>query len=138
MLFDAFSELNWLAVVVAALVYFALGALWYSNLLMGKQYRTALGIDSEASGQPDPQLLGINLVGWLLSAVVLGLLAVQIGADSFADGLVLGLAVGIGLVGAHAWVTTAYAGRGYALLKVTGPYMLIGYAVMGVILALWR
>jgi hypothetical protein len=138
MLFDAFSDLNWLAVIVAGLAYFVLGALWYSNLLMGRQYRAALGIDSDYSGQPDPALLGTNLVGWLVAAVALGLITVQIDANSLADGLVLGLVVGVGLIGTHAMVTSAYEGRGYALLKVTGPYMVIGYAVMGVILAVWR
>jgi hypothetical protein len=44
----------------------------------------------------------------------------------------------MGLIGTHALVTSAYERRGYGLLKVTGPYMLIGYVVMGVILALWR
>jgi hypothetical protein len=35
--FDALGELNWLAVIVGAVIYFALGALWYSPMLLGRQ-----------------------------------------------------------------------------------------------------
>ncbi|HVR34012.1 MAG TPA: DUF1761 domain-containing protein, partial [Acidimicrobiia bacterium] len=82
MVFDAFADLNWLAVLVAGLAYFVLGALWYTNALFGRQYRTALGIDAESQQAPDPMLLVTNLVGWLVSAVALGLIVVAVGAET--------------------------------------------------------
>lgn len=138
MLLDAFSDLNWLAVVMAALAYFVLGALWYTDALMGRQYRAALGIDADSQGTPEVGPLVVNFVGWLVAALALGLIAVAIGADGFVDGLVLGLVVGVGAVLTQMLVTGGYEGRGNALLKVNAPYVLIGYAVMGVILATWR
>lgn len=138
MLFDAFGDLNWLAVLVAGLAYFVIGALWYTDALMGRQYRAALGLDPEAKATPEVTPLVVNFVGWLVSAVVLGLITVAVGADSFADGLVLGLVVAIGLVVTQMLVTTGYEGRGNALFKVNAPYVIVGYAVMGVILAVWR
>jgi hypothetical protein len=33
-----FSEINWLAVLVSGLAYFALGALWYSPVLFSKKW----------------------------------------------------------------------------------------------------
>lgn len=138
MLFDAFSDLNWLAVIVAALAYFIFGAVWYTDALMGRQYRSALGLDPNQQGKPEPLPLVVNLVAWLVSAVALGLVAVAVGAEGFADGLVLGLVAGVGMVLMQMWVTTNYEGRGNALFKVNAPYVVIGYAVMGVILATWR
>lgn len=35
MSFDVLGDLNWLAVVVAAIAYFALGALWYAPPVFG-------------------------------------------------------------------------------------------------------
>lgn len=35
-------------------------------------------------------------------------------------------------------VNATYEGRGTAILKVNAPYMIIGYVVMGAILAAWR
>ena len=138
MLFDAFGDLNWLAVLVAGFAYFVIGALWYTDALMGRQYRSALGLDPDVKGTPDVTPLLVNFVGWLVSAVALGLVSAAIGADSFADGLVLGVVVAIGMIVTQMLVTTGYEGRGNALFKVNAPDVIIGYAVMGVILAVWR
>lgn len=138
MLLDAFADLNWLAVLVAGLAYFVIGAVWYTDALMGRQYRAALGIDPDAKATPGATLLVINLVGWLVSALALGLVATAVGAEGVAEGLILGLVVGVGVVVTQMLVTTTYEGRGNALFKVNAPYVIIGYIVMGVILATWR
>lgn len=138
MLLDAFADLNWLAVLVAGLAYFVMGALWYTDALMGRQYRAALGLDPDAKATPDPTPLVINFVGWLVSALALGLVATAVGAEGVAEGLILGLVVGVGVVVTQMLVTTTYEGRGNALFKVNAPYVIIGYMVMGVILATWR
>ncbi len=43
MTFDVLGDLNWLAVLVAGVAFFALGGLWYSNLMFGKQWSLAVG-----------------------------------------------------------------------------------------------
>jgi Protein of unknown function (DUF1761) len=136
-LFDYFGDLNWLAVIVAALAYFIIGAVWYSNALFAKQYRAALGI-TEGSGTPAASLLIINFVGWLVAAIALGLVSLGIGADSAGDGAVLGLVVGVGFVLSHLVVTLAFdTTRDYSLAWISGLYYVIGFVVMGVILAVW-
>lgn len=137
MIFDAFGELNWLAVVVAALAYFVLGAIWYSNALMGKQYRAAIGQDSEGPAKMEPAALFTNAVGWFIAAVALGLISKSIGADSFGDGLTLGLVVWAGFIATNRIVAAAYEGPNRALMMVNGPYNLLGFLTMGVILAIW-
>ena len=138
MLLDAFAELNWLAVLVAGLVYFVIGAVWYTDVLMGRQYRAALGLDPDAKATPDPTPLVINLVGWLVSALALGLVATAVDADGVAEGIILGLVVGVGVIVTQMLVTATYEGRGNALFKVNAPYVIIGFIAMGVILATWR
>lgn len=138
MLFDAFADLNWLAVLVAGLAYFVLGAVWYTDALMGRQYRTALGLDPDTKQNPGPTPLVINLISWLVSALALALVAIAVGAEGAGEGLVLGLVVGVGVVVTQMLVSTTYEGRGNALFKVNAPYVVIGYVVMGVILAAWR
>ena len=138
MLFDVFGDVNWLAVIVAGLAYFALGAVWYTNALFGRQYRSALGLDPEEQGQPDPVLLGVNLIGWLLASLALALVVIAIGADSLIDGVVVGLVAGVGMVATHQVVNTTYDGRNSAILKIHVPYTIIGFVLMGAILAMWR
>lgn len=38
MTLDVLGELNWLAVLVAAFLYFGLGALWYTPIMFGDQW----------------------------------------------------------------------------------------------------
>ncbi|MGA7097686.1 MAG: DUF1761 domain-containing protein [Acidimicrobiia bacterium] len=137
MILDYFGDLNWLAVLVAALAYFVLGAIWYSNPLFGRQYRAALGVTGEA-GTPDPMMFVVNLVGWFVAATVLGLIAKGIGASTFLDGVVLGLVAWVGFVVTNRVVAIYYEGSGWAIARVNGPYNLLGYVVMGVILAVWQ
>jgi len=40
-------EINYLAVFVAAIVYYAGGALWYSPALLGNPWMKAAGLDAE-------------------------------------------------------------------------------------------
>lgn len=134
MILEAFDDLNWLAVVSAGVAYFVLGAVWYSNLLFGKQYRAALGAGEEAATPPVPALI-VNLVGWIVAAIAMGLVSASVGADSFADGAVLGLVVWIGFVVTVGLVNDFYQGMNVELAKVNGPYNLLGFVLMGVILA---
>ena len=135
MLFDSFADLNWLAVVVAAVAFFALGAIWYSNALFGKQYRAAIG---QEEGTPmNSTALVVNGIGWFIAALALGLIAKAIGASTVADGLVLGLVASFGFIGTNRIVGQFYEGRNTALMRVNAPYNLLGFMLMGVILAVW-
>ena len=45
MSFETFGDLNWLAVVVAAVAYFLLGGIWYAPPVMGNAWKKASGVD---------------------------------------------------------------------------------------------
>lgn len=134
MIFDVFSDLNWLAVLIAAAAYFVLGAIWYSNVLFGRQYRAALGQPDEAA-TPPVAALTVNFVGWFVAAIALGLISSAIGADSVWEGVVLGLVVAVGFIATARVVDQFYGAGNPKLMPINGPYTLIGYALMGAILA---
>jgi hypothetical protein len=135
MLFDAFDDLNWLAVIVSALAFWVLGAVYYSDALFGKQWKAAAGV--EEMNPNATQIVG-NLITWLISAIALGLIAKSIGADNVGDGLVLGLVAAFGFIGMNRLTEALYTDfANRALIKVNAPYNLAGYLIMGVILATW-
>lgn len=137
MLFDQFDQLNWLAVIVAALAYFVLGAIWFSNAVMGKQWREATGKEMGEGGRPEPKALIVNFIAWLVAAFVLALIVKGIGADDFGDAIVLGLSVSIGFIGTNRIVQGMYEGYNPALTRINAPYTILGFLIMSVILSLW-
>jgi len=94
--FDALSDLNWLAVIVAALAYFAIGAVWYAPPLFGKVWAAAGGMAMpEAGTRPSPAIYLTPLVGSVLSAVALGMLEKATDTDTLQEGIALGLVAAI-------------------------------------------
>lgn len=137
MLLDAFSEVNWLAVLVAAVAYFAVGGLWYSPVLFAKPWMSASGISPEQSQGPSA-LYAVSFVFQFLASLALALLVVATGAQTFADGIVLGLVIGIGFVLTAVGVTQMFSNAPAVLQAINIGYHLVGLVVAGVILALWR
>jgi hypothetical protein len=89
-------------------------------------------------GPPAANIIVGTLVLYFITAVTLGLIAVSIGADDFADGLVLGLVANIGFIGVNRAVTGLYEGANTALMKINASLNILAFAIMGVILALWN
>lgn len=71
------SHLNWLAVVVAAVVTFLIGGLWYSPLLFAKQWAKAHGYSDERLKEMQKgaaKAYGLSFIAFLVMATVLAML----------------------------------------------------------------
>ena len=139
---EELGGLNWLAVIVGALIYFALGALWYSPALFGRQWQRSIGWDPE-QGPPEtkPTTYVLPLVAFLVMAVAIGLLAAATGTDSIGEGVVLGLIVGIGLALMHTLVDATFdpnKPQPWAWFAINGSYHALGLLIVAVIVSAWR
>ena len=142
MSFEGIGELNWLAVIVGALLYFALGALWYSPMLFGRRWQRSIGWDPE---QRPPEMkattYAVPLVANLVMAVAVGLLAAATGSDTIGEGLVLGLVVGIGLSLMHTMVDATFdpnKPEPWVWFAINGGYHAAGLIIVAVIVSAWR
>jgi hypothetical protein len=135
MSFDVLGEVNYLAAVVAAAAYFAIGAIWYAPPVLGKVWQKAVGLTEEQLG-PNPLVFVATFIAYFLMAVTLAAIARSTGATDFADGLVLGLFVGIGIVAAGIWIGGAYEQR-MNLAWINIGNGLLGILVMSVIVTVW-
>ena len=131
-----FSELNWLAIIVAAVVFFGLAAVWYQPGVMGRKWMEAAGVDPSGGGPNAWVFLG-TLVAYFIMAAVLAMIARAAGGSTFGDGLVLGLATGIAFVVGQAWINATYEGRSKNLVVANGGIGLIGHVIMAVIVTVW-
>jgi Protein of unknown function (DUF1761) len=128
-------DINWLAVLVAAVVTFVLGGVWYGPLF-GRVWRTAEGQAEPQPGQKHPAFVyGLSFVLMLIAALAL---AVAIGPDPTATRSIgFGLVVGVGWVATSFGVNYLFAGRRLALFAVDAGYNVVLFALMGLIIGLF-
>jgi hypothetical protein len=142
MTFDPLSDLNWLAVLVAALAYFAIGAVWYAPSLFGKAWMAAGGMTPpEAGSRPSPAIYVTPLVGSVLSAIALAMLAKATGTDTLQRGIVLGLVVAIGFAVSIIFVTARFESQKPKPMlwgAITAGYHAVGILLAAIIVASWQ
>ncbi|HEX2090757.1 MAG TPA: DUF1761 domain-containing protein [Longimicrobiaceae bacterium] len=131
----AVGAINWLAVVVASVSTFVLGALWYGPLF-GKTWMRASGMSEEQMAQGGAGMIfGLSFVLQLVAAVVL---AMFIGANStIGFGLFAGGSVGLFWVAAALGVVYLFERRPLAHWAVNAGYHVVSFLVMGAILGAW-
>ncbi len=137
MITDLFSELNWLAVIVSAIAWFAFSAIWYSVPAMSKAWMKSARVDPERGGSFAVALV-TSFICYVVTAVVIALIVVGIGADSVADGIALGVALGLGFGAASALVTQVYESKGNDYWLINGVNSIIAFSIVSVILSVWR
>lgn len=142
MSFDVLGDLNWLAVLVAALAYFAIGAVWYAPPLFGKTWAAAGGLATPDPGtRPSPAIYVTPLVGSVLASVALGMLAEATGSDTLQRGIVLGLVCGIGFAVSITFVTAQFESEKPEPMvwgAITAGYHALGILVVAILVATWQ
>jgi len=129
-------DINWIAVIVAALVPMALGAVWYSPALFVSPWMRAVGKTQEdLSGAR--RGYAVAAAGALVMAYVLARIVDYAGATTIGDGLVVGLLAWAGFVLTTMAVNGIFAGRSLSLYLIDGGYHGVSLLVMGAILAIW-
>lgn len=132
------SYFNIWAVLVAALVNFVIGGMWYSPAVFGKIWMRANGFTEEDLKRGSPALIfGLSFVFCLIMAANL--------AAFLADASVtLGFAVAAAVAAGLGWaalglgVVALFERRPPAYLLVNGGYLTVSFAAMGAILGAWR
>ncbi|MEW2015279.1 DUF1761 domain-containing protein [Rhodococcus sp. NPDC076796] len=131
--------MNWLYVAVAAVVYYALGALWFGPLF-GRAWDRSIGHERAQTGGRFP--LSYYVVPLCCSAVttiVIALVIDVIDADAVTSGVLVGL--GVGSASAAASLTNAltpHTPQPFVFGVVTASYHLTGATVAGAILGVVR
>lgn len=137
MIFDLFGELNWLAIVVATIAWFAFSAIWYSVPPLSKAWAGAARVDVSGDGPPLALLFIPTLIGYFVTTIVIALLARGVGAESAADGIALGVVLGVGFGMVGALVSQVYEAKGGSYFLINGVNAVIAYAIVGLIVTVW-
>ena len=134
----AASQVNYLAVIAAALVTFLIGGLWYSPLLFERPWRRLNALSEEQIKAGHTGLIfGLSFLAALVAAYVLALFLAGPDTDAVA-GLMAGLLVGAGWVATAMLTTFLFERRPLALWGIDAAYHVLTFGLMGLILGLWR
>ena len=126
------SQINYLAVVAAALSSFLIGGLWYSPILFAKAWMRETGLGEEELRQNVGRTFAIAFV---LSLVIALDLAFFLGTEAnVVWGMTAGALAGVGWVAASMGITHAFERRSLSLTLIDGGYHAVAYTVMGAIL----
>ena len=131
------AGLNYLAIVIAAVVAWLAGAAWY--MALGKTWMAALGVTAEqmeaARREPGAWLPFVYaFVAELLMAWILAGLLGHIGALTIRGGLISAAVCWTGFVITTMVVNNGFAGRDARLLLIDGGHWLIVLLLMGAII----
>ena len=130
-------QVNWLAVIAAALSMFVIGGLWYSPMLFGKSWQKAAGLsDAQVAGGNLPLIFGLAFVLSLLMATNLAFFLAGVADVGAAVGYAV--AAGLGWAAFGLSVVALFERRPLAYHIINGGYLTVAFVVMGLILTLWR
>jgi len=130
----AWSGLNWLAVIGAALSTFVVGGIWYS--VFDKAWSKANGFTKEILKARNMGL--VFAISILLSLVMALNLALFVGDAGLVFGLIAGFLAGLGWVVPAFGIVALFEKRPLAYLLVNGGYMVVAFILMGAIVGGWR
>jgi hypothetical protein len=137
---------NFLAIVVAAIVIFMLGGLWYSPMGFSKRWvelqgKTEERMRAEAAAANMPVLYLSALIAALLIATVMGLLMMHFAAVmpvNAAHGAIFGFVCWLGFAASTSYSTAVFSGNPKQLWLINSMYNLVSFVAAGVILSVWR
>jgi Protein of unknown function (DUF1761) len=144
MILNFLDDVNWAAFAVSVVAALAIGLVWFAPSALGRLWARHV---SRYTGIPEGEItkgasqatpLAEWLVGIAISAVVLALTAEAVGADSWADGVVLGLMLGVGFGATFSSWPPIFARMPWEWWLINSGAFLLMQVAMGAILASWR
>lgn len=134
------ATINIWAVLVGAVVTFALGALWFSPVLFGHPWMALVGLTEEKikENPPSPMIYIYCFVVYIFLSYMLAVFASKLGLQTFGDGILLGIAAWVGITLPSTLPNYLFEGRPMKLYAINLGYPFASILIISVIVTLWR
>jgi sterol desaturase/sphingolipid hydroxylase (fatty acid hydroxylase superfamily) len=126
---------QWWQVALAVLVYFGVGALWYSPVLFAHAWMRELNKKREDLGDPTTAMV-VTLLGMILLVLVEAYFIRVTGTNGAYRGALLGAKLWLGFVATTALINSVFQGSSRKLYAIDLGYHLVGMVLAGAILGL--
>ena len=133
-LFSIFTNINYLAVLVAGFVHMATGLIWYHTKFFGKQWAEL----TKQELKPAKEWIVAGIIGHQLIALVLAVVIFLANATTALEGMAVAALIWLGFVvtletGELIWEKISFR---LFLIRIGNHFLALGLA--GIILAAWR
>lgn len=129
---------NYLAVIVAAILAVVIGFIYYAPQVMGNRWMSYLGTTRAQLGNPEPTGMAAGVVASLLNAWVLALLSLNLGGATIGDGAMLGFLCWLGFMATITAAEVAFLKQKWGLWLLNNIHNVVVQIVMGAIVTVWK
>ena len=132
-------DVNYMAVLAATIVSFAIGYVWYRPLF-GKPWVGAVGLDPEIlESLLNPELRRVLIVSFILQYIMAYCLAMFIGnGQTIGTATLYGFLTGLFWIAFAISITAMYEQRSFKYMLINGGYWTITFTLMGLIIGAWQ
>ncbi len=131
-------DINWIAVIGAALAGFAIGGIWYGPLF-GKAWQRESGLSDELiKGANMPMIFGLVFLLNLVAAYLLGHILASDGGPGIGASALIAGSIGLGFVATSIGVNYLFSRNSFKLFLIDAGYWTAIYTVMGAIFGMLR
>ena len=130
----SFTELNFIAIILATVAKFMVGGLWFSKMLFGELWLQEVGLKKEELGSPKKALM----IGFGACFLVVFSLAVlyQIMALDLRTAIAVTVIMALGVTSAQQGLSYAFEGRSLKLFLIYATQCVAEFVVAALILNL--
>jgi|AntRauTorcE11898_2_1112593.scaffolds.fasta_scaffold03781_3 hypothetical protein len=131
------SSVSALPVLIATVIYFILGAIWYSPVLFAKPWMELRNIPEDHEGG-SPLLFAISFILQFIGVFSLTLFIEALGIDSAQSGALIGFFAAAGFVFSLSGTTGLFSEVPLKLHLIDNGYHVAGLTIAGLIIGWWH
>ena len=137
------DQLNYIGIIVASVVSFIVGFLWYSPFLFGNVWMKLNGVtkkDTEkAKKKGMTKMMLLAFIGTLVTASVLNILIIMSGVSEISTAISLSFIIWLGFIVATTLLgSVLWDNKPWGLFLLNGAYWLVNVEIISIVLILCK
>lgn len=133
---ELLSSISALSILIATVIYFLLGAVWYSPILFAKPWMKIKNIPEDHEGG-SPLLFAFSFILQFIGVFSLALFIEGLGAEGAANGALIGFFAAAGFVFSLSGATGLFSEVPLKLHLIDNGYHVAGLTLAGLVIGWW-